>query len=322
MSPLQLVLTGTALELAYFLFEVPTGIVADTYGRRLSTIIGGLAGLGVGFVVTGLANGVLLVLATAAFMGFVWTFKSSCGEAWITDEVGAEDVGRSFQLGAQAARRRDAVRDRRGGGPRAGSTCGCRSSPAVCCSMLLAAALVVVMPETGFTVRAGAKTSSALASMAGGAAGGSLIRAAADPAADRRDRLLPRRVRRGLRPALGSTVPSRGRSAGVRRPRPGGLVRGPRRGGDAAVAGSSPSRSCGGSPRWGRGGWRGRCWLFDALRIVGLLAFAFCGLVRRSQSSRSGARGSPARSQRFAGPLDVAERERRGLERPRDGASR
>ena len=39
-SPLQLVLAGTALEVAYSVFEIPTGIVADTYGRRLSIIAG------------------------------------------------------------------------------------------------------------------------------------------------------------------------------------------------------------------------------------------------------------------------------------------
>jgi DHA3 family tetracycline resistance protein-like MFS transporter len=31
LSPLQLVLMGTAMEAAVFLFEVPTGVVADTY---------------------------------------------------------------------------------------------------------------------------------------------------------------------------------------------------------------------------------------------------------------------------------------------------
>src|SRR5918995_410488 len=103
LSPLELVLAGTALELAYFVFEIPTGIVADIYGRRRSTIIGVL-GLGLGFVATGLAGGVALVLAAAAFMGFTWTFKSGAEEAWITDEVGPERVGRSFHAGEQAAR--------------------------------------------------------------------------------------------------------------------------------------------------------------------------------------------------------------------------
>ena len=48
LSPLQLVLVGTALELSAFVFEIPTGVVADVYSRRLSVIIGifitGLAG--------------------------------------------------------------------------------------------------------------------------------------------------------------------------------------------------------------------------------------------------------------------------------------
>ena len=39
-APLQLVLVGTTLELACFLFEIPTGIVADLYSRRLSVVIG------------------------------------------------------------------------------------------------------------------------------------------------------------------------------------------------------------------------------------------------------------------------------------------
>lgn len=41
MNPLQLMLVGTALEATVFLFEVPTGIVADLYSRRLSVLIGG-----------------------------------------------------------------------------------------------------------------------------------------------------------------------------------------------------------------------------------------------------------------------------------------
>jgi MFS transporter, DHA3 family, tetracycline resistance protein len=102
-SPLQLVLAGTALEMAYFFFEIPTGIVADTYGRRLSVILGTI-GLAIGFIATGLANGVWLVLVAAAFMGFAWTFKSGADEAWVTDEVGVQNAARTFQAGAQAMR--------------------------------------------------------------------------------------------------------------------------------------------------------------------------------------------------------------------------
>lgn len=174
MSPLQLVLAGTALELAYFAFEIPTGIVADTYGRRLSTILG-IAGLGLGFVVTGLAGGVAVVLVAAAFQGFAWTFKSGAEEAWITDEVGPERAGRAFQMGAQAGR--------------AGTLLGIAAAvglalidlrlPIVAGGVvlvLLAAALAVVMPETGFQ-SARREDVSALASMTATARqGGGLIR--------------------------------------------------------------------------------------------------------------------------------------------------
>ena len=132
LSPLELVLAGTALEVAYVLFEIPTGIVADLYGRRLSTIVG-VAGIGLGFSATGLANGVGLVLAAAAFTGFAWTFKSGAEDAWITDEVGVERAGRSFQ----AARRRRGSAASPASPPPSGSRssiCGCRSSRAACCS--------------------------------------------------------------------------------------------------------------------------------------------------------------------------------------------
>ena len=40
LDPLQMVLVGTVLELSTFLFEIPTGVVADVYSRRASIIIG------------------------------------------------------------------------------------------------------------------------------------------------------------------------------------------------------------------------------------------------------------------------------------------
>ena len=52
MSPLELVLVGTVMELSIFVFEVPTGIVADTTSRRLSIVIGNVV-MGIGFIVLG-----------------------------------------------------------------------------------------------------------------------------------------------------------------------------------------------------------------------------------------------------------------------------
>ena len=40
LNPLQLVLVGTALEVTIFVFEIPTGVLADTKSRRLSIILG------------------------------------------------------------------------------------------------------------------------------------------------------------------------------------------------------------------------------------------------------------------------------------------
>src|SRR5215218_8839738 len=40
LDALQLVLIGTMMEGSVFLFEIPTGIVADVYSRRLSVIVG------------------------------------------------------------------------------------------------------------------------------------------------------------------------------------------------------------------------------------------------------------------------------------------
>src|SRR5262245_4326392 len=52
LGALQLVLLGTIMEASIFLFEIPTGVVADTAGRRLSVIIGTVV-MGVALMVTG-----------------------------------------------------------------------------------------------------------------------------------------------------------------------------------------------------------------------------------------------------------------------------
>src|SRR5262245_8707966 len=53
MNPLQLVLVGTVFECAILLCEVPTGVIADTYSRRLSVIVGVFI-MGGAFVLEGL----------------------------------------------------------------------------------------------------------------------------------------------------------------------------------------------------------------------------------------------------------------------------
>ncbi len=49
LNPFQLVLVGTTLMLVILVSEVPTGIIADVYSRRLS-IITGIFLIGIGFL--------------------------------------------------------------------------------------------------------------------------------------------------------------------------------------------------------------------------------------------------------------------------------
>src|SRR5207249_10882048 len=83
LSPLQLVLMGTAMEAAVFVFEVPTGVVADTYSRRLSLIIGYL-GMGIAWMLVGAFSAAWVVIMLWAFWGLSYTFTSGAYQAWIT----------------------------------------------------------------------------------------------------------------------------------------------------------------------------------------------------------------------------------------------
>lgn len=100
MNPLQLVLVGTALEATVFLLEVPTGIVADLYSRRLSMLIGGFL-IGICYVLTGLAPFFAVIIMAEIIRGIGSTFVSGAESAWITDEVGAGQVRSLFLRRAQ-----------------------------------------------------------------------------------------------------------------------------------------------------------------------------------------------------------------------------
>jgi len=89
LGPLQLVLVGTLLETVTFLFEIPTGIVADLYSRKLSVMIGVFL-IGLGFVIEGAVPAFTAVLLAQIVWGIGFTFVSGAREAWIADEVGEE----------------------------------------------------------------------------------------------------------------------------------------------------------------------------------------------------------------------------------------
>lgn len=106
LSPLQLVLVGTVLELSILLFEVPTGIVADMYSRRLSIIIGYVL-IGVGFLLEGSLAFFLPIILGQILWGIGYTFTSGATQAWISDEIGEVRANRAFlranQLGQATA---------------------------------------------------------------------------------------------------------------------------------------------------------------------------------------------------------------------------
>jgi len=100
LTPVQLILVGTTLEISAFLFEVPTGIVADVYSRRLSIIIGYVL-MGLGFLVEGFFPSFLPILLAQVIWGLGYTFTSGATQAWITDEVGEDDANKLFLRATQ-----------------------------------------------------------------------------------------------------------------------------------------------------------------------------------------------------------------------------
>jgi DHA3 family tetracycline resistance protein-like MFS transporter len=100
LNALQLVLVGTTLEASAFLFEVPTGVLADTVSRRLSVIIG-TALIGVGLMVWGAWPLFGTILLGQVLWGVGFTFTSGATQAWISDETGNVETGRIFLRAAQ-----------------------------------------------------------------------------------------------------------------------------------------------------------------------------------------------------------------------------
>ena len=100
LNPFQLILIGTVLELSVFIFEVPTGVVADLYSRRRSVIIGMFL-IGAGFMLEGFFPVFAIMLVAQVVWGIGATFESGAKEAWIADELGAKRVESAFLRAVQ-----------------------------------------------------------------------------------------------------------------------------------------------------------------------------------------------------------------------------
>lgn len=95
LSGLQLVLVGTTLEVVILLCEVPTGVVADAYSRRLSIVIGYFI-MGLAFIIEGLFPYFGTILLASGLWGLGYTFTSGAQQAWLSDEIGEQAANRAF----------------------------------------------------------------------------------------------------------------------------------------------------------------------------------------------------------------------------------
>ncbi len=102
LNPLELVLLGTMLEASVFLFEIPTGIVADLYSRRLSVIIG-YSLIGMGMLLEGSFQIFATILLAQAVWGIGYTFISGAQDAWLADEIGEARLPAAYLRATQVA---------------------------------------------------------------------------------------------------------------------------------------------------------------------------------------------------------------------------
>ncbi|CAG0930739.1 hypothetical protein TFLX_01914 [Thermoflexales bacterium] len=148
LNALQLVLVGTTLEVSAFVCEVPTGVIADVYSRRLSIIIGMFV-MGLGFVIEGAFPFFAPILLAQVIWGLGYTFTSGATQAWIADEVGEEQAGKAFLRASQIGTVGALI------GIGAGTLIGTLgvNLPIVlggALLMVLGLVLIIIMPETGF----------------------------------------------------------------------------------------------------------------------------------------------------------------------------
>lgn len=100
LNPLQLVLIGTIMELAILIFEIPTGLVADFFGRKKSLVIGTFI-IGVAHLLEGSFPTFWAIAVGALFWGIGWTFISGAETAWIADELENTELDIVYLRGAR-----------------------------------------------------------------------------------------------------------------------------------------------------------------------------------------------------------------------------
>ena len=147
-DPFRLAWLLVVLEGATFVFEVPTGLIADSFSRKWAIVIGYII-WGGGFLLQALVPIYEVTLLSQAIWGLGFTFVSGAPEAWLVDELGQEEASSLFLRGSQIGQ--------------VTTLLGIAASTALAtvnlalpialggaATILLALLLAVIMPEEGF----------------------------------------------------------------------------------------------------------------------------------------------------------------------------
>ncbi len=100
LNALELVLIGTIMEVSVLLFEMPTGLFADHFGRKKSLALGTLI-LGLAHLLEGSMPEFWAIAVASAMWGIGWTFISGAEQAWIADELDGAYLETTFLRGSQ-----------------------------------------------------------------------------------------------------------------------------------------------------------------------------------------------------------------------------
>ena len=147
-DPFRLAMILVVLETSSFVFEVPTGFIADSFSRKWSMVIGYVI-WGGGFLLQALVPIYEVTLFSQGVWGLGFAFVSGAPEAWLVDELGQEEASLLFLRGSQIGQ--------------VTTLLGIAASTALAtlnlalpialggvATILLALLLAVIMPEKGF----------------------------------------------------------------------------------------------------------------------------------------------------------------------------
>ncbi len=90
LTALQVGILVAISPLVAFLFEIPTGAIADLYGRKFSVLLGYFIE-GISYLLVFFVKDFYALIGVFSLLGFGVTFSSGAKEAWITDLAGSKN---------------------------------------------------------------------------------------------------------------------------------------------------------------------------------------------------------------------------------------